>query len=318
MQFVSVTNELYAALGKIISNCKSESIALSGGLDSSIIAYHLKEKKPQAVAIIAKDFLATDLTYSQLAAKEFDFPFKIKSVTTEELLESIEECIKILKNFNDIEIRNSVVIYLALKEIKNSNQKYLLTGDGADELFAGYNFLLKKSEDDLEKDLNRIWSIMHFPSFELGKALGITVEAPFLDESVVEIAKNIPVKQKVGTKDGKKYGKFILRQMYEGKIPKAIVWREKSPLQDGAGTAGLTDLFSSIMIDTVYEERKKAILESDGVKIRSKESLHYYEIYRKTFDMPSKLHSSDDKCPYCQYSVGFDSRFCRMCGAFPI
>lgn len=311
-------NELYDVLENVISNCKSKSIALSGGLDSTILAYHLREKKPRAIAIIAKDFLATDLTYSQLAAKEFDLPFKIQSVTTEDLLIALEECIKILKNFNDIEIRNSVVIYLALKEIKNSNEKYLLTGDGADELFAGYSFLLKKSEEDLEKDLKRIWSIMHFPSIELGKALGITVESPFLDDKVVKIAKKIPVNKKVGTKDGKKFGKFILRQMYEDKIPKPIIWREKSPLQDGAGTVGLTQLFSSIINDSVYQEKKKSILESDGVQIRSKESLHYYEIYKKYFDEPLKLHSSDDKCPYCQYSVGFDSRFCRMCGAFPI
>ncbi len=311
-------SQLYDVLENVILNCKSKSIALSGGLDSTILAYHLREKKPQAIAIIAKDFLATDLTYSQLAAKEYDLSFKIKSVTTEDLLTALEECIKILKNFNDIEIRNSVVVYLALKEIKNSNEKYLLTGDGADELFAGYSFLLKKSEADLEKDLKRIWSIMHFPSIELGKALGVTIEAPFLDQKVVEIAKEIPVKQKVGTKDGKKFGKFILREMYEDKIPKAIAWREKSPLQDGAGTAGLTHLFSSIINDSVYQEKKKTILESDGVEIRSKESLHYYEIYRKYFDEPLKLHSSDDRCPYCQYSVGFDSRFCRMCGAFPI
>lgn len=315
---MDAANELYDILEKTISTCKSKSIALSGGLDSSILAYHLRDKKPQAIAIIAKDFLATDLTYSQLAAKEFDIPFKIKSVTTEELLTALEECIKILKNFNDIEIRNSVVIYLALKEIKNSNEKYFLTGDGADELFAGYSFFLKKSEVDLENDLKRIWSIMHFPSLEIGKALGITVESPFLDETVVEFAKKIPVKLKVGIKNGKKYGKFILRQIYEDKIPKAIVWREKSPLQDGAGTVGLTELFSSVINDSIYQEKKKTILESDQVQIRSKESLHYYEIYRKYFDEPSKLHSSDDKCPYCQFSVGFDSRFCRMCGAFPI
>ncbi|KKM73555.1 hypothetical protein LCGC14_1409340, partial [marine sediment metagenome] len=160
--------------------------------------------------------------------------------------------------------------------------------------------------------------IIHFPSIEIGKALGITVESPFLDETVVEFAKKIPVKQKVGIKDGKKYGKFILRQIYEDKIPKAIVWREKSPLQDGAGTVGLTELFSSVINDSIYQEKKKTILESDEVQIRSKESLHYYEIYRKYFDEPSKLPSSDNKCPYCQFSVGFDSRFCKMCGAFPI
>jgi len=315
---VDAAKGLYDTLEKVISNCKSKSLALSGGLDSSILAYHLRDKKPQTIAIIAKDFLATDLTYSQLVAKEFGLPFNIKFVTTEELLVALEECIKILKNFNDVEIRNSVVMYLAIKEIKDLHEKYLLTGDGADELFAGYNFLLKKSEVDLEKDLNRIWSIMHFPSMEIGKSLGVTVECPFLDESVVEIAKKIPVKQKIGLKDGKKFGKFILRQIYEDKIPKAIVWRDKSPLQDGAGTAGLTELFGSIINDSIYLEKKKIILESDEVQIRSKESLHYYEIYRKHFDEPSKLHSSDDKCPYCQFSVGFDSRFCRMCGAFPI
>lgn len=315
---MSITDELYTILVDTISNCRAKSIALSGGLDSTIIAYHMQDKKPNAIAIIAKDFLATDLTYSQLAAKEFDLPLKIKSVTIEELLTAIEECIKILKNFNDIEIRNSVVIYLALKELKNSNQKYIITGDGADELFAGYSFLLKKSDADLEKDLKRIWSIMHFPSLELGKALGIMVETPFLDQKIVEFAKKIPPNLKVGIKDGKKFGKFILRQMYEGKIPKSIVWREKSPLQDGAGTTGLTDLFSSIINDEIYQQKKKSILESEGVEIRTKESLHYYEMYRKHYDEPSKLHSSDDKCPYCQFVVGFDSRFCRMCGAFPI
>lgn len=315
---MDAANELYDILEEAISNCKSNSIALSGGLDSSIITYHLREKKPQTIAIIAKDFLATDLTYSQLAAKEFKVPFRIKYVTTEELLEGIEECIKILKNFNNIEIRNSVVMYLALKEIKNSNESYLLTGDGADELFAGYSFLLKKSEQELEKDLKRILSIMHFPATEIGKALGITVESPFLEEAVVEVAKKIPAKHKVGIKDGKKFGKFILRQTYENKIPKSIVWRKKSPLQDGAGTSGLTQLFDSIINDSAYQKKKKTIQETDGAYIRSKESLHYYEIYRKYFEEPSKLHSSNDKCPYCQFKVGFDSRFCRMCGAFPI
>ena len=315
---MDVVNELYNVLEKSILESKSKHIAFSGGLDSTIIAYHLKKRKPHGIAIIAKDFLATDLTYSQLAAKELGIEFKIESISTEEILEGLKECIKILKNFNDIEIRNSIVIYLAIKKIKELNEKYILTGDGADELFAGYGFLLKKSETDLEKDLKRIWSIMHFPALEIGNALGITVESPFLNKDVVELAKKIPVKQKVGLKDGKKFGKLILRQIYENKLPSKIVWREKSPLQDGAGTVGLTQLFASIIKDEVFQEKKKAILESDGVEIRSKESLHYYEIYRKFYDEPSKLHSSDDKCPYCQFKVGFDSRFCRMCGAFPI
>lgn len=310
--------ELNAILEESVSHCKSNSIALSGGLDSTILAYYMKNKKPDSIAILTKDFIATDLTYCQLVAKEFDLPLKMELVSTEELLTGIEECIKILKNFNDIEIRNSVVVFLALQTVKNSGQKYLVTGDGADELFAGYNFLLNKSVTELEKDLERLWSIMHFPSIKLGQALGITVETPFLNEKVIEFAKKIPTSLRVGVKNSKRYGKMILRQAFEKKIPKSIVWREKSPLQDGAGTSGLTGLFDSIVNEETFQKKKMKILESDGVNIRTRESLHYYEIYRKYNDAPSKLHSSKNKCSFCHFAVEQDSKFCRMCGTFPI
>ena len=313
-----IISKLYDVLEESISSCKSNVLSLSGGLDSTILAYYLQQRKPNTIVIISRDFLATDLTYSQLVAKEFSLPLKIKSVPTEELITGVEECIKILKNFNDIEIRNSVVIYEVLRSVKDSGETLLMTGDGADELFAGYNFLLNKSEEDLEKDLKRIWSIMHFPSIKLGKSLGVTVENPFLNDSVQEFAKSLPVSMKVGIKDDKKYGKWILRKAFEDKIPKSIAWRDKYPLQDGAGTSGLITLFDSVIIDDVFQKKKKEILEADGVNIRTKESLHYYEVYRKYYDEPAKLQSSDIQCPYCQFAIEQNSKFCRMCGAFPI
>ena len=113
-----IFSELDNVLQKSVSNCIADSIALSGGIDSSILAYYRKNEKPQAIAVISEDFLASDLTYCQLAAKTFELPLKIKTTPTDELLEAIEQTIKILKNFNDIEIRNSVVMYIVVKEIK--------------------------------------------------------------------------------------------------------------------------------------------------------------------------------------------------------
>ena len=40
--------------------------------------------------------------------------------------------------------------------------------------------------------------------------------------------------------------------------------------------------------------------------------------FRKYYDIPAKLHTSDFKCPYCKYMIEQDSKFCRMCGAFPL
>jgi len=310
--------KLYDILEESTSACKARTLALSGGLDSSILAYFLKEKRCNAISISTEDFIATDLTFCQLVAKKFNLKLEMKIVSIENLLSAIEETIKILKVFNDIEIRNSVVIYLAIKSVQENGQHSIITGDGADELFAGYNFFLKKNDVELQKDLERIWKIMHFPSKKIGQALGITVETPFLDKNVVDLAKNIPANLKVREKDGKKFGKWILRKAFEDKLPQTIVWRDKSPMQDGAGTTGLTHLFKTLISDNVFNTKFKQIQESDNVSIQSKESLHYYEIYRKYFEPPYKLHSSNTKCPNCQFKVISGSKFCIMCGSFPI
>jgi len=310
------TNNLYSALEESCNECKSNLISLSGGLDSSIIAYFLKQRKPKAVAIIAEDFVSTDLTYCQMISKEMQLPLTIYNVKTKQILEAIEETIKILKNFNDIEIRNNVVMYLAIKWAKDNGEKSIITGDGADELFAGYSFLINKSEEELEREIKRVCSVMHFPTQEIGKALGITIESPFLNDKVVQLAEKIPVNLKVKEEDGKRHGKWILRKTFEKNIPRQIAWRVKSPMQDGSGTAGLTNLFDTIVGEEQFVEKKLTVEKTDNVVIRSRESMHYYEIYKKLYGTPVDS-KSEETCPYCKHHVG-KSRFCRMCGAFPI
>ena len=309
--------KLHEELKKAISNCQSENLALSGGLDSSIIAYFLKDRKLNTVTIIAEDFIASDLTYCQLIAKELSLSLNIENVKTERILDAIEQTIKILKNFNDIEIRNSIVIYLAIKFFKDQGKTNLITGDGSDELFAGYNFFLNKSKEELEHEQKRIWETMHFPSHVIGEHLGVKIESPFLSQEIMDLAKSIPIEYKVRQEEETTYGKWILRKAFEDKIPKKIAWRQKSAMQDGSGTSGLTELFNSVISDEKFEEKKEEIAKTDEVILRTKESMHYYEIFRKYFDTPD-ISDSKNSCPYCKNSVLENSKFCRMCGAYPI
>ncbi len=310
------SQNLYNTLEESCGECNSNLISLSGGLDSSIIAYFLKQRKLNTVAVIASDFVSTDLTYCQMVSKEMKLPLTIYNVKTEIILEAIEETIKILKNFNDIEIRNNVVMYLAIKWAKDKGEKSIITGDGADELFAGYNFLINKSEGELEKEIKRICSVMHFPTQKIGDALGITIESPFLNEKVIKLANEIPENFKIKEEDGKRYGKWILRKTFEKNIPRQITWRNKSPMQEGSGTTGLTNLFDSIIGEEQFVEKKLTVEKMDNVVIRSRESMYYYEIFKKLHGSPIDS-KSDETCPYCKHHVG-KSKFCRMCGAFPI
>jgi len=147
--------------------------------------------------------------------------------SVEEIITAIDETIKILQVFNDIEIRNSVVMYLALNAIKKDGHTSIITGDGADELFAGYNFFLKMSDTELEESLKRLCETMHFPTQKIAKSLGINVESPFLHEKVIDFAKSLPVNYKVKVENGQKYGKWILRKLFEIKFQNPLFGEKK-------------------------------------------------------------------------------------------
>ena len=310
------TARIFDAVKESVSSCVSDGLAFSGGLDSSIIAHFLKERRPDAVSVIADDFPASDLKYCRLAAEHFGIPLHVERASTGVLLDAVESTVRILENFNDMEIRNSVVLYVAMSRLQERGRGGIITGDGADELFAGYGFFLRMKPGEIEARQKKIWKNMRFASHKIGKDLGIRVESPFLSKGIKDIARAIPADLKVGEHGGKKHGKFILRRAFEGVMPESIAWRPKSAMQDGAGTAGLTGHFEGTISDSVFAEKRGLIARSDGVRIRTKESLYYYEIYRGIFGAPAK--SGGNPCPYCMGAITDGAAFCRRCGAYPV
>ena len=304
-------------LEEITSQCDADWIAFSGGLDSSILGQIKKERDLNAITIITKDFLGTDLEYSQIMGKHIGVHLELRYVNINEILDAVKGTIKILKNFNDIEIRNSIVSYLYLNTLKEKNVKKVITGDGADEIFAGYNFLIKKNHAELRTELRRMKKIMHFTSQKIASELGISVQMPYINENVIKLAETLPIEHLVNQKNGVKFGKWVLRKAFENDLPPSVIWREKTPMQDGSGTTGLTKMFDSVITDDVYQEKTKKIKSKDGVTIRTKESLHYYEFYRENFKVP-EYDGNKNICPDCNTELITNSKFCRMCGKFPL
>ena len=218
-------------LEEVTTQCDADWIAFSGGLDSSIVGQIKKDQELNAITVITKDFLGTDLAYSQIVGKYIGVPLELKYVNIDELFNAIKNTVKILKNFNDIEIRNSIVSYLYLNALKEKNVKKVITGDGADEIFAGYNFLIKKDQVELQIELKRLKKIMHFTSEKIAKELGISVQMPFLDQDIIKLVETLPINDLVNQKDGIKFGKWILRKAFENDLPYNVIWREKTPIQ---------------------------------------------------------------------------------------
>lgn len=312
--------KLRSVLSETVGRCVdcNTGILLSGGLDTSILAYEAAkcvELKAYTVAMKGAD--APDLRYAGLMSRHLCLEHKVLEFGMEEVREALPKLIKILRVFDPMEVRNSLAIYLAMGFSKEDGRKTLITGDGADELFAGYDFIINKTPEEIEKDLRHLWKLMTFSSFDIGKNYGLGVKAPYLDEKLKEFAMGLGVEFKIGRRKGELFGKWILREAYEGMLPEEIIWRVKTPIERGTGTSMLPSLFEKEISDELFNERRKFYLDEDSVRIRDKEHLAYYEVFREVVG-PPRATGSGRRCPDCTSMLREGSKFCRTCGAYPV
>ena len=288
---------------------------LLGGLDSSILAVLGMDKIKYAITIAYND--APDLEYAKLVAEKCKFKHIIRYINDEELLDYTREIVRIMHIFDPMEIRNSIVLYASMLEAKSNGMNCIITGDGSDELFAGYNYMLRFDYERLEQELNRLLSIMHFSSLNIGEELGIRVSMPYLTNEVISIARSIPIDLKVREHNNIRYGKWILRDCFKDLLGEKIAFRKKMAMEEGSGLDKVR-IFDEIMDDDEYSIGVEDAKE-EGVVIRSKEHLYYYKIFREEHGIPKMLFKRCNfRCPDCLSYIDIKARYCRVCGAFPV
>jgi asparagine synthase (glutamine-hydrolysing) len=306
-------------LEKAVERNLTEGILLSGGLDTSILAATAsKFRSLKAFTAALRNAPAPDIKYATLMASNLEFKHFIHYFDKNELYDAIQRVIKVMRSFDPMEIRNSVTIYVALREARDEGVSSVMTGDGCDELFAGYSFLFALKKEELELELQKIWDVMSFSSIPLAKALDIEVRLPYLDSKFKSFAMKLDTRYKIRYERGRIWGKWILRKTFENILPQEIVWRVKTPIERGSGTTILQSLFSREISDMEFEEKRDRYLKKDKVWIRDKEQLFYYEIYRSTIGVPHPTNLEEKICPQCNSNIPEKATYCRICGAYPI
>ena len=311
--------ELRQVLMRAVERNLGDAILLSGGLDSSIIALLAsKVGDVKAVSVYLENSPGSDLRYAKMVAGFLGIEHLIRVFNLDELEDAIRSTIRILRTFDPMEVRNSAAIYIALRHAKDNGRRVAMTGDGGDELFAGYSFLYNLDLEELDHKIRKIWKRMSFSSTALGEALGIKVNQPYLDPEMLSFAEKLDSRFRMGFRDEKRYGKFILRMAFEEMLPEEIIWREKVPIEGGSGTSILPRIFDEKISNQDFDKLRERYLMEDGVKIRSKEQLFCYQIYRELFGPPHPDGSTKKICPMCHSNVPDDASYCKVCGAYPI
>jgi asparagine synthase (glutamine-hydrolysing) len=308
--------ELRALVEEAVRRRPADGMLLSGGLDTSILAPLADVWGTRKAVTVLASPEAPDRPYAVGIARRLRWEHRVVEVSVDELLGEVDLVARVMRSFDPMEVRNSIVIARGLREAKAMGCATVLTGDAADELFAGYSFLWAMPPREFEEYSTRMAGTMRFSSSPLGQALGVEVRAPYTDPAIVRFAVGLPKDRKVGLHDGRTFGKIPLREAF----PEVeACWRTKDPIEVGSGSTVLPRLLAARTEPAEFERERDRILREDRVAIRDPEHLAYYRRFRSVFGgMPDLPRFGPTACLGC----GFDlpdprSRFCRVCGAYP-
>ena len=271
---------------------KKENIGVlfSGGIDSTIITHISKDLiKNLNVYTIGLEGSA-DLIYAKKFVEKHKLDHTIVKITLEDMLEILPEVIYALETYDAALIRSSVPMFIISRKIKNDgNVDIILTGEGGDELFGGYEYLknfkspikfhnelVNLLEVEYKTGLQRVDRIPYFFSIE--------ARVPLFDRRIVEYSFKIPTELKIFRKDGVGFAeKWILRKAFEKEISEEFIWRKKQKFSAGVGTQFLLrDYIEKEISDEEFNFEKQSI---PFLRLRSKEELYYWKIFNSHYNL---------------------------------
>lgn len=263
---------------------------LSGGLDSSIIAalarQHMEELHTFSVGIEgSRDILAARRVAQHIGSIHHEYIY-----TAEEVLEKMPEIIFYLESFDQDLVRSALPTYFCAR-MASAYVKVILTGEGADELFAGYTYYKQMHGDALHHELHRSISSLHNLNLQRVDRMtmrhSIEGRVPFLDTDLIELAQTIPPKLKLYEQDGRRVEKWILRKATEDLLPDDIVWRNKEQFDEGSGTVDLLQEVLHSAAAHIDLDAYRARYPED--RLRSVEECLYHSYLAERFEQPERV-----------------------------
>jgi asparagine synthase (glutamine-hydrolysing) len=259
-------------------------VFLSGGLDSTLVAAiaqrYLRRfgERLQTFAVGLEG--SPDLVAARTAAEYIGTDHYERVYTAEEATEALPAVVGSIEAFDPSLVRSAVPNHM-LAELAAEHVKVVLTGEGADELFAGYGYMRDYTDpDELHAELVRSVEGLHNLNLQrcdrVTMAHGLEARVPFLDRETIDHALRLPAAWKLCC-DGHPE-KRLLRAAFDGWLPDELLWRDKAQFGDGSGAASvLTEPFA----DSISAAEFAAEREGVEPALRTHEELAYFRIFRE-------------------------------------
>ncbi len=258
-------------------------VSLSGGLDSSLIAALAREGRDELNTFVVGMLGSEDIARSEEVAHALGTRHHVYRYDFAEMLQVLPEVIYHLESFDAALVRSAIPNYF-LARLAGEHVKVMLTGEGADELFGGYEYLRNVTNAEyFHGELCLTMDALHNTNLQRTDRMtmthGLEGRVPFLDMEMVRLALSIPPTLKFHSQTVPE--KLLLRKAFDGYIPNSVLYRPKQKFSQGAGSMNLlAEYADSRITDAMFSA---AQVEYASARLRSKEELLYFRIFREQF-----------------------------------
>ena len=233
---------LITATKKRIKNVDDVAIIFSGGVDSTLITKIIQNENKNIKLYNVGTKNSNDLKFAKKAAEELNLDLYQIIIDKNIIEENLEEVLTAIEEFNVMKIGVAMPLHIASKMVHQDGFKIAVSGQGADELFGGYNKYLKnysqlgpKTQNILYHDIKNSFHVNLERDETIAAFNDINLKAPFMDKTMINTAMEIPIKYKIKS-DNDKLRKHILRDVaLDLDVPEFIALRPKKAAQYGSG-----------------------------------------------------------------------------------
>jgi len=224
-------------------------IAFSGGLDSTLVA-KVCSTLTDTYCIVAGAEGSTDMKNARASAKRIGLELVEVTIDEDDAVDGAKEVCRITGLKDPVTVSFELPTYFAMK---SASEGWIVTGQGADELFGGYAKYESMEREEFRRrrmeDLDKAMGEVDCAERAIAAALGKEIIKPFLCNRIIAFAMDLQLDSVYPDKVRKRVVREALKDLG---LPE-IAAMPKKAAQYGSGV--------SVMLSSAADKRGKSVRE---------------------------------------------------------
>lgn len=220
-------------------------VAFSGGLDSSLIAFLAKKHNTSVQLIHASLAGRRETNEAEKAAVALNLPLSVHLFPEEDVPKIAAKVVEIIEEPDPLKTAIGIPFYWVAQKTAQSGFRVLLAGQGADELFGGYqrysNVCRLQGEEKARRMMFTDVARMHKINLERDQKIcrfhNVELRLPFASFGMAEFALSLPLELKIDRNMGSERKMVLRRAAEKTGLPAWIARKPKKAIQYATGVS---------------------------------------------------------------------------------